>query len=44
MRALRLDLHPAWDRDFSSVAFNGYVDGQRRVFVADMSEHLPRSK
>jgi hypothetical protein len=44
MRALRLDLHPAWDRGFGAVAFNGYVDGQRRVFVADMSEQLARSR
>ncbi len=33
---LRVDPHPAWDRTWTHVAFNGYVDGTRRVFVADM--------
>ena len=33
---LRIDPHPAWDRTWRYVAFNGYVGGTRRVFVADM--------
>lgn len=34
--ALRVDPHPAWDRSFRYVAFNGYADGTRRVYVADL--------
>ncbi|AFH61174.1 TolB family protein [Paenibacillus caseinilyticus] len=33
---LRVDPHPAWDRDFSRIAFNAFVGGTRRVFVADL--------
>jgi hypothetical protein len=36
--ALRVDLHPAWDRSYRMIAFNGSPDGTRRVFVADMSD------
>jgi hypothetical protein len=38
-RALRIDAHPAWDRDWRLVVFNGVIPGQntRRVFLADMS-------
>lgn len=35
--ALRVDPHPAWDRDFRRVAFNACPDGRRRVFVADLA-------
>ncbi|TLS49015.1 hypothetical protein FE782_27445 [Paenibacillus antri] len=35
--ALRVDPHPAWDSQYKRVAFNGYVNGTRRVFVADLS-------
>jgi len=38
--ALRVDPHPAWDRTNRYVVFNGYVDGTRRVFLADMAELL----
>ncbi|MEM1213319.1 MAG: hypothetical protein AAGI68_13605 [Planctomycetota bacterium] len=38
--ALRVDPHPAWDRTGRYVTFNGYVDGTRRVFVADMQPLL----
>lgn len=34
--ALRVDPHPAWAPDYRYMAFNGYVKGTRRVFVADM--------
>ena len=34
---LRVDPHPAWSRDFTRVAFNGYHEGARRVFVADLA-------
>tara|TARA_B100000809_G_scaffold19840_3_gene17491 strand:- start:14755 stop:16167 length:1413 start_codon:yes stop_codon:yes gene_type:complete len=37
-KAMRVDLHPAWDRsNYTRVAINGVVDGTRRVFVADLS-------
>ncbi|MDD5349794.1 MAG: hypothetical protein PHQ12_06250 [Chthoniobacteraceae bacterium] len=38
--ALRVDPHPAWDRTWRYVTFNGFVGGTRRVFVADMSRLL----
>jgi len=38
---LRVDAHPAWDRTWRWLAFNGFVGGTRRVFVADMSSRLP---
>ncbi|MBS0319262.1 MAG: hypothetical protein JSR18_01860 [Proteobacteria bacterium] len=34
---LRVDAHPAWDRDFRRIAFNASPDGTRRVFVADLA-------
>lgn len=34
--ALRVDPHPAWDRTWRYIVFNGYMDGGRRVFIADM--------
>jgi len=37
---LRLDPHPAWDRSWRYVTFNGFVNGTRKVFVADMSDLL----
>ena len=36
--ALRVDPHPAWAPDNRHVALNGFVDGTRRVFIADMGE------
>ena len=33
---LRIDPHPAWDRTWRYVTFNGFVGGTRRVFIADM--------
>ena len=37
---LRLDPHPAWDRSWRYVVFNGFVGGTRRVFIADMQALL----
>lgn len=34
---LRVDPHPAWDESFTRLAFNAYVDGTRRVYVADLA-------
>lgn len=34
---LRVDPHPAWDRDFRRIALNACPDGPRRVYVADLS-------
>lgn len=37
-RAMRVDLHPAWDRSsYTRVAINGVLNGTRRVFVVDLS-------
>lgn len=41
--ALRVDLHPAWDRNFSRIAFNAWLAGSRRVCVADLSGELSSS-
>ena len=38
--AMRVDPHPAWDRTWRYVTFNAFVDGTRRVFVADMNEFI----
>ena len=35
--ALRIDPHPALNPSFTRVAFNGFADGTRRVYVADLS-------
>ena len=36
-RELRIDPHPAWDREWRWVAFNGADAGTRRVYLADLS-------
>lgn len=36
----RVDAHPAWDRSGRYVIFNGYVDGTRNVFLADLKDIL----
>jgi hypothetical protein len=38
--ALRVDPHPAWDSTWQYVAFNAFVDGTRRVYLADMRRLL----
>ncbi|MCL1909348.1 MAG: hypothetical protein FWG05_00260 [Kiritimatiellaeota bacterium] len=35
--AMRIDPHPAWDRTNRWLTFNGFVDGTRRVFLAQIS-------
>jgi hypothetical protein len=35
---LRVDPHPAWTRDWHYVTFNAFVDGTRKVFIADMKD------
>lgn len=37
LRVLRVDPHPAWDREFRRVVFNACLDGKRRVYLADLS-------
>jgi hypothetical protein len=36
----RVDPHPAWDRTGRFVAFNGFVNGTRNVFIADLTAVL----
>jgi hypothetical protein len=38
--ALRVDPHPAWDRSWRYITFNGFVNGSRRVFLGDMTKLL----
>ncbi len=38
---MRVDPHPAWDRTGRFVVFNAFVNGTRRVFVADLQKVLP---
>jgi len=37
---LRIDPHPAWDREYRCIAFNGCDNGVRRVYLADLSALL----
>ncbi|MEW6354820.1 MAG: hypothetical protein AB1696_00725 [Planctomycetota bacterium] len=37
---LRVDPHPAWDREFRRIAFNACPDGTRRVMVADLTKSV----
>lgn len=37
---LRCDPHPAWDRSWRHLVFNGFVGGTRRVFLADLGSML----
>ena len=37
---LRVDPHPVWSRDFTKVIFNGYADGTRRIYLADLTEKV----
>ncbi|MBU3113328.1 hypothetical protein [Clostridium lacusfryxellense] len=38
--SLRVDAHPAWDKSFRYIAFNGYADDTRRVYIADLTNVL----
>lgn len=38
--ALRVDPHPAWAPDDRHIVFNGFVDGSRRVFIADLGRFV----
>lgn len=35
---MRVDLHPAWDRSYKRIAFNGFADGTRRVYISDLAD------
>jgi hypothetical protein len=37
---LRVDPHPAWDFQQRWIAFNGFADGTRRVYIADLTEFV----
>ena len=37
---VRVDPHPAWDRTWRYVVFNGFVNGTRNVYIADMQKLL----
>ncbi len=39
---LRIDPHPAWDRTWRYVTFNGFVGGTRRVYIADLQGVIGR--
>lgn len=36
----RIDAHPTWDRSGRYVIFNGFLDGTRNVFMADLKDKL----
>jgi hypothetical protein len=36
----KLDPHPAWNRDYTQLCFNGAPDMRRQVFIADLTELL----
>jgi hypothetical protein len=40
----RIDAHPVWDRSGRYVIFNGYVDGTRNVFLADLKDKLEETR
>ena len=37
-KELRVDPHPAWDRNWDWIAFNGFEEDTRRVYIADVRE------
>ncbi len=39
-RELRIDPHPAWDRKYRHIIFNGCDNGVRRVYLADLTDKL----
>ena len=40
----RVDAHPTWDPSGRYVIFNGYVDGTRTVFMADLKAELDETR
>jgi hypothetical protein len=40
----RIDAHPTWDRSGRYVIFNGFLDGTRNVFMADLKDKLDEAK
>ncbi len=40
IRQLRIDPHPAWDRSYRYITFNGCDRGVRRVYVADLQSMI----
>jgi len=36
----RVDPHPVWDRSYKKVCFNGAPNGQRQVFIADLTDYI----
>ena len=39
-KELRIDPHPAWDRAYKRIVYNGCDNGVRRVYLADLTEKL----
>jgi len=40
IRALRVDGHPCWSRDYKKVSLQGTYKGNRQLYVVDMSEWI----
>ncbi|MBT3345342.1 MAG: hypothetical protein HN404_20265 [Gemmatimonadetes bacterium] len=40
IKQLRIDPHPAWDRSYRYITFNGCDQGVRRVYVADLQSKI----
>jgi hypothetical protein len=40
IRALRVDGHPCWSRDYQKVSLQGTYKGKRQLYVVDMSEWI----
>lgn len=38
----KLDAHPAWSGDYNKVCFNGAPNGNRQVFVADLTDYFAK--
>src|SRR5690606_2890406 len=36
LKALRVDPHPVWNREFTKVCFTGAPEGNRQLFIADL--------
>ncbi|PQV51522.1 hypothetical protein CLV33_101446 [Jejuia pallidilutea] len=40
--ASKLDAHPVWSGDYNKVCFNGAPDGNRQVFIADLTNFFSK--